>query len=167
MTDKTDKVMVEREVVERAVKRLLSLANRQRADATHTLAARESWQRQCGEAEQLAKLLREALAAPAEPEPDVYVLHFDDADMPIEVFMGYGARDAAFRRYAQARASWECHLLAPVTEPVPEPAPEPARGCGRELPDEIVGDGAFRVWCDGEDRCDNWPACTGEGSDDG
>ena len=65
-----------------------------------------------------------------ESEDDLFVLMFEDPDRKTEVFAGYGARDAANRRYEQAKVSWNCVLLAPIARS-PEPTPPAAEGDAR------------------------------------
>jgi hypothetical protein len=46
--------------------------------------------------------------------PKYWIIAYEDAEIPIEVFTGEGAEAAARTRYAQAKDSFTCHLFASV-----------------------------------------------------
>lgn len=47
-------------------------------------------------------------------ENDVWLIFFEDADQPPEIFSGEGAKEAARRRFADVRQAWSCHLFRRV-----------------------------------------------------
>ena len=48
------------------------------------------------------------------PEEGSFIIVFDDASVEEEMFTGYGARDAALRRYDQISISWNAHLYVKI-----------------------------------------------------
>jgi hypothetical protein len=47
---------------------------------------------------------------------DAYIIHFEDADVPIEVFCGYGSGDAARKAFEQHLSQWNCQLFRMVDD---------------------------------------------------
>lgn len=45
---------------------------------------------------------------------DAYLLVYADPDREQEFFAGYGAEEAAYRRFHQAAAAWTCRLFKAV-----------------------------------------------------
>lgn len=88
-------------------------------------------------------------AAPAAPQAvgvgeddGAWIIVFEDRDREQEVFTGFGARDAAQRRYDQVTASWNAHLFERVRSALPLRAPS------REPEGGAVDDGAFKIATD-------------------
>lgn len=75
-------------------------------------------------------------AAPHQPQPaareegdgedGAWIIWFEDADREPETFVGFGARDAAQRRYDQVTVSWNAHLFERVKSALPLRAQQPA-----------------------------------------
>lgn len=45
---------------------------------------------------------------------EAWILYFEDATVPQELFSGYGAEQAARSRWENAKLNWSCHLFATV-----------------------------------------------------
>jgi hypothetical protein len=54
---------------------------------------------------------QDALAHPRSTGEEAFIIKYEDADEPDEVFYGHGARGAAFKRYAQRSTAWSAHLF--------------------------------------------------------
>ena len=83
-------------------------------------------------ADEVAKALNTyARLASAEPdraegdEDGAWIIHYEDRDREQEVFVGFGAREAAQRRYEQVTVTWNAHLFERVKSALPAP-PTPA-----------------------------------------
>lgn len=48
------------------------------------------------------------------PDECPHIIVYDDADVPNETFAGYGAREAALRRYEQISSNWNAHLFVQI-----------------------------------------------------
>lgn len=49
------------------------------------------------------------------PDTEIaWLIYYDDKDMPVEVFSGCGAEDAARRRFDRQRGRWTMHLFKEV-----------------------------------------------------
>jgi hypothetical protein len=51
---------------------------------------------------------------PQRPAADAWIIWFEDASMPPETFTGYGATEAARKRFDMVRSNWNCHLFQRV-----------------------------------------------------
>jgi len=47
-------------------------------------------------------------------DPCVWMIVYEDAERPPETFSGCGATQAAHRRFADVKQSWNCHLFVRV-----------------------------------------------------
>jgi hypothetical protein len=63
------------------------------------------------------------------PEPEAYIIWFADVDRPAEHFSGYGATEAAYKRFEQVSVSWTCRLFVSP----PNAAPPSAAALTMEL----------------------------------
>jgi len=49
-------------------------------------------------------------------DPVVWLIFYNDAEVKPEIFQGYGATDAAHRRFAQVSIGYNCHLFVRVAK---------------------------------------------------
>jgi hypothetical protein len=48
------------------------------------------------------------------PANGAYIVMYDDTDQANELFSGWGAKDAAYHRYAQISNNWNAHLFVKI-----------------------------------------------------
>jgi hypothetical protein len=57
-----------------------------------------------------------ALVRTDAPPPSAWLIFYEDHVVTPEVFVGEGAKEAAYKRFNQARDHWSCHLFARVAD---------------------------------------------------
>lgn len=76
------------------------------------------------------------MADPSDMDNSAWIIWFEDAERSPEIFSGYGARDAAFRRFEALNQNWNCHLFQKV---LPAPAtPKPGQDGGERTPQDYA-----------------------------
>jgi hypothetical protein len=48
------------------------------------------------------------------PEEGAYLIRYEDTDVEDELFVGYGAKDAALKRYEMISLNWNAHLFVKI-----------------------------------------------------
>ncbi len=78
-------------------------------------------------AEGIATAIRSRSTSPsppsAEPPDDAWIIVYEDPEMPDEKFSGFGATEAAGKRFDAIRVSWNCHLFRRVVDASGAPPP--------------------------------------------